>query len=120
MKLVQTTEYLLLIDEESETVKYSDYVYRENFNTVARHINDNPKKLGQGCKETLAYYPLTKEAKELDLPLLPNPFGQEVDIEEEFNRVDDEKVRYSTEESLEWSAYKIGFTDGYKAAQAKR
>lgn len=76
MKLIQTKDYLLLIDEEAE-IKEEDYYYWELTNTVQiNRLLEGDRKLGRtGPKgnvyKTIAYYPLTKEAKKLDLPLLP-------------------------------------------------
>lgn len=41
-----------------------------------------------------------------------------IDIEDEFDEVVDEKVRYSAEEYNEWHAHKIGFFDGYRKANS--
>lgn len=65
-KLIQTEDYLLLIDEEAE-IKQNELGW----------LGDNiiqPFRLRwqeKDWKKLLAYYPLTKEAKPLDLPLLP-------------------------------------------------
>ena len=109
-KLIQTKDYLLLIDEEAE-IKENDYLLLNNehpkgrirkcfhltnnnalwngkdWNTLkGKHFFIDPKESeGWGfvteleCKKIIAYYPLTKEAKELDLPLLPNPFIEEIE-----------------------------------------
>lgn len=147
-KLIQTKDYLLLINEEAE-IKINESTYdfeicpcfgkNKHTEGIVWSFDDKRMHIGNFIETTqtgdsgydiikingyclypiAAYYPLTKEAKLLNLPLLPNPF-EKVDVEEEFNRVDDEKIRYSTEEYLEWSAYKIGFFDGYIAAQSKQ
>ena len=65
------------------------------------------------------YYPLTKEAKEFDLPLLPS-FG-EADIVNEVERIfneDDINHEFYNEKEI-CNAYKAGIYDGYKAAQSK-
>lgn len=87
MKQIQTKDYLLLIDEEAE-IKEKDYYSNTWGNTeplvcICDSIGESMdcNKLKKDCNKIIAYYPLTKEAKELDLPLLPNPF--EDDIEKE-------------------------------------
>lgn len=65
------------------------------------------------------YYPLTKEAKELDLPLLPNPF-EEVDVEKLSQNKWDELSKdlgLSVNSEITW---KGGFQHGYKAAQSDK
>ena len=116
MKLLQTKDYLFLIDEKVTIVKYADYIYREDFNTVLKHINDNPEKLWQGCYKIVAYHPLIKEAIKLDLPLLPKPF-EEVDksVELANNYVNKEYKDYAFKDLL----VDI-FLEGYKAAQTKQ
>lgn len=118
MKLLQTKDYLLLIDEEAE-IKEGDYLYNSDYQKVVktdieyiRSLNSN-KTLCSIYNKIITYYPLTKEVKELDLPLLPNPFEDK--FEELFNKVDDSKVRYSTEESKLWVAYRNGFKDCFEA-----
>lgn len=108
-KLIQTKDYLLLINEEAE-IKENDYLLLNNehpngrirkcfhltnnnalwngkdWNTLkGKHFFIDPKESeGWGfvtefeCKKIIAYYPLSKEAKELEgLPLLPNPFKED-------------------------------------------
>lgn len=70
MKLQQTKDYLLLIDEEVE-IKDGD-ICIDSAGVIFKHENHLPISIGQ--RKITAYRPLTKEAKELDLPLLPNPF----------------------------------------------
>lgn len=101
MKLIQSNDYLLLIDEGAEIkegnyflgderIKWSD---SDSFSINkceciegANYVMSN----GIGYQKEynafllIAYYPL-KEAKELDLPLLPNPFE---DRWEWFNNID--------------------------------
>lgn len=69
-KLIQTKDYLLLIDEEAE-IKKDDYFLLDDkyiYKDGGDMANDTAKKI-------IAYYPLNSETKELDLPLLPNPIG---------------------------------------------
>lgn len=74
MKLISTKDYLLLIDEEAEIFQM-DYYLDVDCDTVARATLTLDQY--SGCKKIIAYYPLSKEAKELDLPLLPNPFKED-------------------------------------------
>ena len=90
MKLQQTKEYLLLIDEEAEINEKPYFIWKDEvhkFHSDSGYgiktwtdyneedgssllVNWSNKRKGS----IVAYYPLTKEAKGLDLPLLPNPF----------------------------------------------
>lgn len=140
-KLIRTTDYLLLIDEEAE-IKENDYLLLNNehpegrirkcfhltnnnalwngkdWNTLkGKHFFIDPKESeGWGfvteleCKKIIAYYPLTKEVKELDLPLLPNPF--EIDTYKMFEIVDRTCKKGGYEHWL--------FDQGYMAAQSKQ
>lgn len=103
-QLTQTNDYLLLIDEDAE-IKVSDFI-TDTYNVW--QWKDDSSLLGR--KLVMAYYPLSKEAKELDLPLLPNPF-EEVDI----NKIIDEGNYGYHDESID-NFYREGFRDGYKAA----
>src|SRR5690606_29693213 len=109
MKLVKNNSYLLLIDEEAE-IKEGDTVY-ENISGVfapyeKEDIVENPIKV-------IAYYPLTKEVKELDLPLLPNPFEEEPLMKQA------SKLRelrgYHKDSHYSFCG---GFIEGYKAAKS--
>lgn len=71
MKLQQTQDYLLLIDEEAE-INTLDAVINLHNNELHFALEECLHK-DNNCKKVIAYYPLTKEAKELDLPLLPRP-----------------------------------------------
>lgn len=123
MKLLQTKDYLLLIDEEAEikegwainpdgNLNYFGFDWRAMW--TREQILD--------CKNVIAYYPLTKEAKELDLPLLPNPFEGEVDTNIQTRNFNKQvKNPYLTEEKeyQVWErAYVEGFNDG--VAQSKQ
>lgn len=76
MKLVKTDLYLLLIDEEAKIFQMDYYIDNE-YNTVFKATLSSDQY--KGCKKVIAYYPLSKDTQELDLPLLPNPFEKEVD-----------------------------------------
>lgn len=103
MKLITTKEYLLLIDEEAN-IKGHKWVYEGN--------------------KIIAYYPLTKEAKELDLPLLPNPFDTELSIKlqalDRIGFVPKDLPDYETYMSNEHFGFVKGYEEGYKAAQSKQ
>lgn len=67
------------------------------------------------------YYPLKKEAKELDLPLLPNPF--EIDTNDIIDREALMYIEKYTSYEHEGYMYNMGkriFKEGYKAAQSKQ
>ena len=147
MELIQTKDYLLLIDKEAEIEngdKFLSYLLMDDW---GEDIESNRVYLVYTCLESkyknekimphyvsletgrkgddnkhfifdpstsnkvIAYYPLTKEAKELDLPLLPNHF-EEVDVkalaeQHTLNFLDNYK-----------SSNKESFIEGYKAAQS--
>ena len=132
LKMVYTKDYALAIDEEAE-IKEEDYYYWKLTNTVQiNRLFEEDKKLGRtGPKgyvyKVIAYYPLLKEAKELNLPELPNPFSS-IDVQKlaqqswESNR--EKKGGYSkkdiNEQILMTGGYICGFEAGYKAAQSKQ
>ena len=75
------------------------------------------------CKKIIAYYPLTKEAKELDLPLLPNPFIEEIDENTYLKNIGHEcflqmKKLNPSGGIREFIRMAVEF--GYKAAQSKQ
>lgn len=153
-KLIQTKDYLLLIDEEAE-IKENDYLLLNNehpkgrirkcfhltnnnalwngkdWNTLkGKHFFIDPKESeGWGfvteleCKKIIAYYPLTKEAKEFDLPLLPNPFIEEIDENTYLKNIGHEcflqmKKLNPSGGIREFIRMAVEF--GYKAAQSKQ
>ena len=153
-KLIQTKDYLLLIDEEAE-IKENDYLLLNNehpkgrirkcfhltnnnalwngkdWNTLkGKHFFIDPKESeGWGfvteleCKKIIAYYPLTKEVKELDLPLLPNPFIEEIDENTYLKNIGHEcflqmKKLNPSGGIREFIRMAVEF--GYKAAQSKQ
>lgn len=80
-QLIITKEYLLLIDEEAK-IKYNNYywhklqansIFKADMREPFKNASESTKK---DCSLIIAYRPLTKEAKELDLPELP-PFDEE-------------------------------------------
>lgn len=73
MKLIKTEQYLFLIGEELKDSKLYYCKYSGN-------IQNKSGFEKECCEPIVAYYSLIKEAKELDLPLLPNPFEEEVEV----------------------------------------
>lgn len=116
MKLIQTQEYLLLIDEEAE-IKRGDYLLEKEsiINVFPDYLTDLEE-----CKKIIAYRKLNEEAKELDLPKLP-PFEVNIEklacekysIKEGLNDYDE---RYYNSHNV---AKAEAFIEGYKAAQSK-
>lgn len=96
MKLQQTKDYLLLIDEEAEikegwkgiaykkdvagTDIYKDGILIKSEKTEGLMIKHSytTNTWYNDARPVIAYYPLTAEAKELDLPLLPKPFKEDI------------------------------------------
>lgn len=120
LELVYTKEYVLLIDKRAEikegNIAIHDFGmgYDLEIPCDKDNLNSNTRKL------VVAYHPLTKEAKELDLPELP-PF--EVDIEklacEKYSikeGLNDYDERYYNSHNV---AKAEAFIEGYKAAQSK-
>lgn len=110
MKLIQTKDYLLLIDEEAE-IKKGDYILEKE--SIINIFPDYLTDLNE-CSKIIAYHSLTKEAKELDLPLLP-PFENEVNI----NKLA-ETHAFNWYEKEDREIGKQSFIEGYKVAQSKQ
>lgn len=124
-KLIQTKDYLLLIDEEAE-IKPNDLFWYRNYkillctginNTFILTDNKKPKHSSFGqpsqlCKKIIAYYPLNSEAEELDLPLLPNPFYKKTDVVA--LAIEKYGDGYGAIDQID------AFKAGYKAAQSKQ
>lgn len=113
--LKYTKDYLLLIDEEAEICQMDLYL-DVDCDTVTRATLTSDQY--EGCKKVIAYYPLSKEAKELDLPLLPNPF-EEINIEDLSEKADDYAC-YGRPLGEKYLAFKKGFIEGYKTAQSEQ
>ena len=124
LELVYTKEYVLLIDKRAEikegNIAIHDFGmgYDLEIPCDKDNLNSNTRKL------VVAYHPLTKEAKELDLPLLPNPFKEVVDVEKlactKYNVKDgirDYDERYYNTINI---AKAESFIEGYKASQSKQ
>lgn len=90
MKLVKNDMYLLLIDDEAEILcRYKEILLSKDESLLCRITETNYKQHFRGINivsnvevaisyhqtndfyKVIAYHPLSKEAKELDLPLLP-------------------------------------------------
>lgn len=112
MKLIQTKEYLYLIDEKANIGKgylFYDYASGEIGDVAWTTVN---KAL------IIAYYPLTKDSKELDLPLLPNPFKEENILE--LGEKDYQIFKNLNGDHYHTNSYLNGFKRGYKVAQSKQ
>lgn len=74
-RLINTADYLLLIDEEAE-IKENDLI------TDTKYITKALDAKYFSCYKVLAYYPLTKEAPKLNLLLLPpfNNISKAIDV----------------------------------------
>ena len=119
LEIVYIEDYALAIDKEAE-IKDGDYKY-ENGQLVRVIIR--PTKVISN--KIIAYYPLTKEAKELDLPLLPNPFENKINLKkmslEAINNFNSEFYKANgLKDWLKIPDARTGFELGYEAAQSKQ
>lgn len=117
MKLLQTNTYLLLIDEEAEIQK-GDLMYDNhlvglcNCTKVVNKLPYSYTSSFLNVDKVIAYYPISSEAKELDLPKLP-PFKKIIpnsEYEEGMFGYTDTEVRVAQN----------AFKEGYRAAQSKQ
>lgn len=121
MKLVKNDMYLLLIDEGAE-IKEGDYNCPSDFWDISLTSKEDLEIVQDkrnGYLKVIAYYPLTKEAQELDLPLLPNPFEEVItDIAEKYawNCKNEFTTKLKSNELVKASTR--DFIAGYKAAQS--
>lgn len=119
MKLVKNNLYLLLIDEESRGIAFGEIgvnMRHSELEVETRNMGGyGSDKYYWSHKKIIAYYPLTKEAKELDLPLLP-PF-EEVDVEKLALK---EYPDGCDGTDMSATIYRRIFIEGYKAAQSKQ
>lgn len=118
MKLIQTQDYLLLIDDKAE-IKRGDYLLEKGsiINIFPDYLTDLDE-----CAKIIAYRKLNEEAKELDLPEL-SPF-EEINVEELAcekyklkKGINDYDERYYNSHNV---AKAEAFIEGYKAAQSKQ
>lgn len=137
MKLVKTNSYLLLIDKEAEIKENTWYenngalfLSDEKYDDGNNPSNSNPIVTNYNSS-VIAYYPLTKEAKELNLPLLP-PF-EDINYDEleikYYQELEEKRLaainfkgqvagRHPDNLSSREIHVKVsGFIEGYKAAQ---
>lgn len=112
MKLIQLKKYLLLIDEEAEIKEWDFYYDLKSKPFPIKQSIENSHKDFTSSK-IIAYYPITEEAKELDLPLLP-PFPV-------VSKIDIQGMAIEKYGDNYWSVDRLtAFEDGYKAAQSKQ
>lgn len=127
MKLVKNDLYLLFIDEEAE-IKPKDvfltdnkYIITCNNNISDTFINGNFYR--SKCAKIIAYRKLNEEAKELDLPLLPNPFNKQIDEVTHLKNLGNEcfiKMKELNPSGGIKEFIRMAVEFGYKAAQAKQ
>lgn len=115
MKLIQLKKYLLLIDEEAEINKGDIAIHDFGMGYDLEIPCDKDNLKSNTRKLVIAYYPLTKEAEELDLPLLPDPFEDSFDITSWAK--DEHKYNHRSIHEL---SFILGCEVGYKAAQSKQ
>lgn len=131
MKLIQTKEYLLFISEKREPFNVGNYGLNRFDKRVTLCNEENRLSIEEHWRKIYAYFPLTNYSKELDLPLLPNPFEEEVNIEKLAEKafplpikIHNRGAQYHTH--LGRNPYKglkkwiKAYTAGYKAAQSKQ
>lgn len=120
MKLIQTQDYLLLIDKEAE-IKENTNTFKEGFNGdwFWNSKYNSIQRIGDITEfdfKIISFYPLTKEAKELEkLPLLPNPFENSFDI----TKWAKEEHKYN-HRSIHELSFVLGCEVGYEKAQSKQ
>lgn len=114
MKLITIKDYLLLIDKGAEIKEGTKWVYDNDKPSIIPLLgNTNIVKEGISkgwFQKIIAYRKLNENAKELDLPLLPNPFNKDKYIK------DLAKQRWGNVHRTGV----LGFIEGYKAAQSKQ
>lgn len=119
MELIKTKDYLLYVDEEAK-IKCGNYYFEATSETQINIANKELDKVHYR-QLILLYYPLTSEAKELDLPLLPYPFKEEVDIDQlAHDHVKKDMGSFYNAEGFDTFRNVEFFIDGYKAAQPKQ
>lgn len=136
MRLIQTKDYLLLVDSDGEITRLSyvigngvDYIQEavaevtQELDSGRVIVNTTTELNKNGLHKIIAYYPIAKEAEELDLPLLPNPFKKEIDETILFKNLGHEC--FIQMEKLNPSGgmkefIRMAVEFGYKAAQAKQ
>lgn len=111
----KNSEFEMIVEEEVFQRKVSksnpELFIKDGFINGIKNGLQHNCQISQSVK-IIAYYPLTKEAKELDLPLLPNPF--EDNCKSFFENI------ANTDENLFSMLDEFSFRVGYKAAQSKQ
>lgn len=123
-KLIQTKDYLLLVDEESIGIDLGEigvHMKHPELKVETRTMGGyGSDKFYWSHKKIVAYYPLTTEAKELDLPLLPYPFntsGKELAVKYILHTYYQGKP-ISNSENREFDKLKECFLAGYETAKS--
>ena len=115
LNLIQTNDYLFLIDEEAKITSNCLHLYDKNNPLCIYSAHQFDESVWYEFKRIISYYSLTKEAKELDLPLLPNPFEKNIeDLCQNF-WMSKHNPNISRQEQI-FNAFK----SGYRAAQSKQ
>lgn len=117
-KFIKAEDYLLLVDMNNKLF-YNQYVVNLHNNDIHIGLEECLQSTNK-CTLILAYLPLTKDAKELNLPLLP-PF-EKVDfknIVEDLPEHDALNSMDGTYSSFHYQSEAMikGYELGYKAAQ---
>lgn len=136
MKLIQTKDYLLLVDSDGEITRLSyvigngvDYIQEavaevtQELDSGRVIVNTTTELNKNGLHKIIAYYPIAKEAEELDLLLLPNPFKKEIDETILFKNLGHEcfiKMKELNPSGGIKEFIRIAVEFGYKSAQSDK
>lgn len=87
LPIIYTNDYAFAIDSKNRLVDIGKLCCHKSQSHIDKFSNDefivvqsnenNQVSIAEHWGEIIAYYPQTNQAKELDLPLLPNPFESE-------------------------------------------
>lgn len=128
MKLIQTKEYLYLIGKEAK-IKKGDLVAPRGLASYKVKNFDPLFDSSSFHYKVIAYFPLTKDSKELNLPLLPNPFenspfyNQKWEEENQYKKglkeLKEDSIESFKERELADNepSYRLGYVYGAKAAE---
>lgn len=118
MELINNKDYLLLINEE-ETINKGDLCYSADLMDESElHICVIPDNCKNLCNKVIAYYPIIETAKELNLPLLPNPF-KSIDIWEK-GKESYQKFKSLNGDHYHSNSYLNGFNEAYTSIESKQ